>query len=118
MGMLEDLKNCKSCAERREAMKKYMGEFMAWSKRPFGGRPPFPPGMPDTAVASPPDADGVVRYQLGPRPAGMPDPHAPRALAPCMFGGVLHHSACACLHPPAGHAMRPACDCGAEKIDK
>ena len=51
MSILDNLKNCKSCAERREVMKNWMADFMTWTKNPLG--PPPPGMMPPTNVVLP-----------------------------------------------------------------
>jgi hypothetical protein len=53
MGVIDDLKNCKSCAERREKMKQYFGKVQDWARHPFGA-PPFPEDLPPMTVVRKP----------------------------------------------------------------
>jgi hypothetical protein len=64
MGMIEDIKNCKSCAERREAMKKYMAEVGGWLTHPFAKQPPLPPGAHLTVTRMGFDGKPLVEPKL------------------------------------------------------
>lgn len=64
MGMIEDLKNCKSCAERREQMKKWFSDMANWARHRHGP-PPIPGGMPPTVIVKGvPQTGGVQRFAL------------------------------------------------------
>lgn len=53
----------------------------------------------------------MERMQLSPTEHEWPSPV--ETISTLMVDGVRHHSACACLHTPAGECARRPCSCGA-----